>query len=123
MKDEAKRNAIFFIPAFRSCSDTAWMPPADVYSITGGWLIKLDLAGVRLEDVSIAVQGSAVIIEGVRRDLSSEESYNCHVLEITYSRFERVFRLPSSLENADVKMDYKDGILTVRVMSLEGVLR
>jgi HSP20 family protein len=123
MNDQAKRNAIFFIPAFRSCSDTAWIPPADVYSIPGGWLIKLDLAGVRTEDVSIALRGSAVLIEGVRRDLLSDERFNCQVLEITYSRFQRVIHLPASLDNAEIKMDYKDGILLIRVLNKEGVYK
>jgi hypothetical protein len=33
--------------------EQGWLPCADVYRSPGGWLIKLDLAGVRQGDVCI----------------------------------------------------------------------
>ena len=36
----------------------AWQPRADVYRMPGGWLVKLELAGVRPEEIRLTVRGA-----------------------------------------------------------------
>jgi HSP20 family protein len=118
MKDSKLRSVIFFADPLVS-REACWKPDADVYRIEGGWILKFDLAGVRLEDVKIALQGKSVVVCGVRRDFNIEQSWTCYSSEISYTRFERSITLPHDLENAEVKMEYRDGILLIRVLSHE----
>ncbi len=45
-----------------------WQPSADVYRTKDGWLVKFDLAGVQIGDVTVAMRGRRLAISGVRRD-------------------------------------------------------
>ncbi len=47
--------------------------------------------------------------------LSLEEGCNCYSMEISYNRFERRVDLPVELDGARIVLDYKDGILLVRI--------
>src|SRR5262249_1271780 len=57
-----------FLPAADSYRDVTWQPPMDLYRTRTGWLLKLDLAGVRPDDIRVTVQGRRLSIRGMRRD-------------------------------------------------------
>ncbi len=92
-----------------------WSPAADIYEFADGWLLKFDLAGVRLEDVQVAIKGRRVTVSGVRKDLSCEGNSRCYSMEISYNRFERSLDLPCEIEQATVATEYRDGMLHVRL--------
>jgi HSP20 family protein len=96
-----------------------WVPAADVYQISSGWIVKIELAGVREEDVAVAVEGNCLYIEGRRTDWVVEQAERCESLEITYSRFERRIELSSALERCRVVTEYRDGMLLVTLVSEE----
>jgi HSP20 family protein len=92
-----------------------WRPAADVYRCEHGWLVKLDLAGVQQQDIQIRVAGSAVIISGTRRDWRLDPRQQPHLMEISYSQFERRVELPEEFREVQVQSEYRDGMLLVRV--------
>ena len=93
-----------------------WQPAVDVYRAAWGWILKFDLAGVRMEDVRVHVSKHSVTVSGIRRDCMVEDGCRHYLMEITYSRFERTIGLPDDdLNNGNVRMDYRDGILFVRI--------
>lgn len=95
--------------------DLVWQPPVDIYQTNWGWILKFELAGVRLEDVGVHVSRRAVIISGMRRDYMVERGCNHYAMEITYSQFRRTVELPDDLSGATMRLDYRDGILFVRI--------
>jgi HSP20 family protein len=93
-----------------------WQPAVDIYRSTSGWILKVDLAGVRMEDIHVHLAERSVTISGVRRDWMLEDSSCRHYsMEISYTRFQRTVELPEDIQNARVAVDYRDGILFVRV--------
>ena len=110
---------IHFVSAAHTFGDAHWQPFVDVYQTRKGWILKVDLAGVRLEDVEVSRRLNTLTIQGVRRDLLKEEHCNFYSMEISYSRFKRSITLPLDLENSSLHMDYKDGMLLIRVQSEE----
>jgi HSP20 family protein len=113
--DKPKQTPVFLFAASRAEVQTYWRPSMDVYRTRGGWLLKFDLAGVRLDDISVQVQGCRVTVSGVRRDWIAEEGASYYSMEIAYSRFERSVELPCSFSNPRVTLEGKDGLLIVRV--------
>jgi HSP20 family protein len=105
----------FFLPAAQAAGGTAWQPPADVYRTRDGWLVKLDLAGVRPEEVQVSVGGDRLLVRGVRRDWSLEEGCCHYQMEIAYSRFERSITLPVNLERTDICAEHRHGMLLVHI--------
>lgn len=92
-----------------------WRPRCDIYRTRSGWLLKFDLAGVRPEDVSVRTQGCRVTVSGRRRDWLLEAGYSYYSMEISYNRFERTIDLPCELQNPEITLEFRDGILLVRV--------
>ncbi len=103
------------MPANHSLGGAAWQPAADIYRTSTGWLLKFELAGVTPDDVAVEVHGSRLTVCGVRRDLMVEECCRHYSMEIAYDRFERMVELPCDLEQAHLNLEFRNGILVVRV--------
>ncbi len=92
-----------------------WSPAADSYQTSRGWLLKLDLAGVRPDDVKVLVRGCQVTVEGVRRDVLLEDVSAPYSMEISYNRFRRTIDLPCDLEDPEIELTVRDGFLFVHL--------
>ena len=99
----------------RRPSGRLWCPAADVYRSGEGWIVKVDLAGVKPQDVEVTIDGDLLRISGSRRDGTCGEGVSHYQLEITYSRFEKMIRFPRSIEHASIERDYRDGLLILRL--------
>ena len=96
-------------------SGRLWCPAADVYRTNDGWIVKVDLAGIRPADIEIRIDGRLLRISGSRRDGICGEGVSHYQLEITYSRFEKMIQFPRSIEHASIARDYRDGLLILRL--------
>jgi HSP20 family protein len=114
-----RARALFFLPAVESKLPLAWQPQVDIYRTPEGWVVKMDLAGVRPQDVSITVSGSQLRISGVRHDRIVEQGWSHYAMEIAYDRFERTLALPCDLELARITVEGRDGMLLLRVVARE----
>lgn len=99
----------------RARSQMLWRPLADVYRTRTGWLLKFDLAGVRMEDVCVGVSGSRITVSGIRRDWAVEDICCYYLMEIAYNKFERVIDLPCDLAEAQLGLELRDGLMLVRI--------
>ena len=99
----------------RRPSGRLWCPAADVYRTRDGWIVKVDLAGIRPGDIEITIDGDLLRISGSRRDAFCGEGISHYQLEITYSRFEKMVQFPRSIEHASLERDYSDGLLILRL--------
>ena len=99
----------------RRPSGRLWCPAADVYRARDGWIVKVDLAGIRPADIEITLDGPLLRIRGLRRDGTCGEGVSHYQLEITYSRFEKTIQFPRSIEHASIERDYRDGLLTLHL--------
>ena len=100
-------------------SGQLWYPAADVYQTSDGWLVKVELAGVSVEDVEIDIQGNVLYIAGARKDRSCAVGVSFHQMEITYSRFEKTLNFPAVIEGARIDHNFEDGILIIRLWKAE----
>lgn len=96
-------------------SGRLWCPAADVYRTSDGWIVKVDLAGIRLADIEVTIDGRVLRISGSRRDGICGEGVSHYQLEITYSRFEKMIQFPRSIEHASIARDYRDGLLILQL--------
>jgi HSP20 family protein len=101
-------------------SKDVWTPAADLYRSANGWVIKVELAGVLLEDVQIEFLGDRVSISGIRRDWAVEQGWRQYSMEISYSRFERVFELPCHVIPAEVSAQCREGMLLIHLTCERG---
>ncbi len=99
--------------------DLDWAPRADIYRTPTGWLVKLDLAGVSPDEVTVEASRSELRVSGVRRDRFVREGFRQHSMEISYSRFERILRLPCSADTCSLRTEFVEGMLLI-ILDEEG---
>lgn len=93
-----------------------WQPAADVYEGLDGWLIKLELAGIRPEDLHLRISGNFLSISGRRVDFDRGRGLRLKSMEISYSEFERGFEFPTAIDQAKIITDFRNGMLHVRIL-------
>jgi HSP20 family protein len=101
-------------------SGRLWNPAADVYRVSDGWVVKVDLAGVCSDELEIELHDSVLSIRGCRRDTHYREGFVYHQMEITYSHFEKSIQFPGPIEGASIRQDYRDGFLIINLRSEQG---
>jgi len=115
MKSDRTFITPIFLQATASRPPETWQPAVDIYQTPVGWLVKVDLAGVRPDDVGVELVGRLIKIKGQRRDWSLEEGCCHYRMEIAYSRFERTLELPDELDRVRVTTEFRNGMLLVRI--------
>lgn len=93
----------------------SWQPPVDIYRVPDGWLLKFELAGVASQDVTVAVDGSRVVVRGIRLDRCREAGCSLHRMEISYNWFERTVELPDDLDRIVLRSEFVNGMLLLRL--------
>src|SRR5215212_11833760 len=73
---------------------THWIPNTDVYATEEGLVIKVELSGMRREDLELTVEGNRLMISGQRPDDSRNSKCKFFVMEINYGPFECVIEIP-----------------------------
>ena len=91
------------------------MPNTDVYATDEGLVIKVELAGMRSENLQITVEGNKLHISGQRPDGCRAPKFNFLAMEINYGPFENVLELPSGYDLSQAKASYLNGFLRIDV--------
>jgi HSP20 family protein len=97
----------------RVISGMVWRPATDVYETESEFVVRMDLAGLKREDVRIVLNEGCLNISGVRQDRIPKGRKHFHKMEITVGPFERRIPVPRGWEVGDVKARYVDGVLQV----------
>jgi HSP20 family protein len=92
-----------------------WVPNTDVYSTDEGLVIKVELAGMKGENLEITVEGNRLRIAGNRPDGCRAPKCSFLVMEISYGPFESVLELQPGYDLARAKATYMNGFLRIDV--------
>jgi HSP20 family protein len=92
-----------------------WIPNTDVYTTDTGLVIKVELAGMKSENLEITVEGHRLRISGSRPDVCRAHKCNFLVMEISYGPFESVLELPPDYDLSQAKAIYVNGFLRIDV--------
>lgn len=98
-----------------SAASGHWVPNTDVYSTDDGLVIKVELAGMKSENLEITVEGNRLRISGTRPDGCRAPKCNFLVMEISYGPFESVIELPPAYDLTGAKACYMNGFLRIDV--------
>jgi HSP20 family protein len=92
-----------------------WVPNTDVYVTDGGVVVKVELAGMRKEDLELTVDRNQLRITGYRPDGCRPAKCSFQVMEINYGPFESVIELPEDYDLSQARATYQNGFLRVDV--------
>jgi HSP20 family protein len=98
-----------------SSAETSWVPNTDVYVCDEGLVIKVELAGMRREDLELVVESNRVKITGHRPDGCRAAKCKFLVMEINYGAFETVIELPKGYDLSQARAAYQNGFLRIDI--------
>jgi HSP20 family protein len=97
----------------------AWAPALDVHEDKDGYTIRVELPGMKREEIEVSIQDDALIISGERKAETVSEGTEVHRQERYHGKFSRALTLPTAVAGDKVKAAYKDGVLTVTLPKAE----
>jgi len=105
-------------PALRAkaiAADTKWFPEIDVFEKDNRLVTKVDLPGMKREDVKVEVADGHLAISGERKTEAEEKKDQFYRCEREYGSFYRAVPLPEGVKLEDVKATFADGVLEVSI--------
>src|SRR5438105_14994409 len=94
-------------------------PPASVTEIADGYMLEIEMPGVKKDGLDISVQNNELAIVG-QRSLPPVEGTLVH-RESRSENFRRVFELDPSIDTSKISAHIEQGILTLRLPKAEQV--
>ena len=105
-------------PTFRTrrlTEPVAWSPSLDVFEKDHTLFTRVDLPGMKKEDVKVEVADGYLTICGERNQEKEEKGENFYRSEREYGSFYRAVPLPEGATVGDVKATFENGVLEVSV--------
>jgi len=94
-------------------SSGGWNPPTDVYETEDGFVVRVEIAGMKDADFEVAIENQVLMISGNRSELNERRAY--HQMEIRFGKFEIAVEIPVPVEIERSVAEYKDGFLVVQL--------
>jgi HSP20 family protein len=94
---------------------TEWLPPVDIAEDEKEYTLKVELPGVKREDVRVSVEGGVLSLTGERKVEKEEKNKKHHRMERIYGSFVRTFTLPEGAAPDKISAEFKDGVLIVHL--------
>ncbi len=91
---------------------TSWRPPVDVYETPSRVMVTSELAGIDPDSLDVLLFDDAIVVEGQRRIVPSEEGVY-QTAEIPQGRFRLEVPLPSRIDADKVDASYERGLLQI----------
>ncbi|MBN1352267.1 Hsp20/alpha crystallin family protein [candidate division KSB1 bacterium] len=103
----------------RIMSRNGWCPNTDIFETRTEFVIRLELPGVKKEDISLILSNHSLIIRGKREDVGPRGRVYYHQMEISYGLFERTILLPEGLDEKSFKSKFSAGFLEITIPKSE----
>ena len=102
-------------PGVGATDSPSWSPRIDVFEKDNRLVTRVDLPGVKREDVSVEVTGRHLALSGTRHEEAEDKKGNYYRTEREYGSFYRAVPLPDGVKADDVKATFANGVLEVSV--------
>lgn len=98
---------------------TTWRPPTDIVESPQLVTVKIEVAGMKEEDIEVTLYEDALVINGERRDdHDALEGIYYHEAQIRYGLFRVEVFIPSPIDRNAVAARYENGMLSVDLPKL-----
>jgi HSP20 family protein len=92
-----------------------FIPAVDIYDDGEKVVVKLEIPGVKEEDVDIRVENQTLSVRGERKFEVEEKQENFQRVERHYGSFYRSFTLPTSVDTESIGASYNAGVLKLEL--------
>ncbi len=97
------------------CPRETWRPPTDVYETAEGLIIRLELAGMRDQEIEIVLDERVLMVSGTRPNERPSHCLSYHQMGLNYGPFCAQIFLPWPVAEEQVRALYEDGFLEIHL--------
>ena len=98
---------------------SGWTPALDMYEDKDNIHVRLELAGMKREDIDLSLHDGSLSISGERKCADQPKDAEVYRSERFFGRFQRTVSLPTPVAVDKVKAQYRDGVLTITLPKAE----
>jgi HSP20 family protein len=98
---------------------SGWTPALDLHEDKDNFLVKIELPGMKKEDIEVTMHEGSLSISGERKSEQKFEGADVYRSERYFGHFQRTVTLPAPVAADKIKAQYKDGVLTVTLPKAE----
>ena len=95
--------------------EAGWFPEMEVFEKNNLLTVRLDVPGLKKEELAVHVAEGTLTVEGERKHETEEEKNHWYRKERTYGKFCRTVPLPEGVNAKDVTATFRNGVLEVTV--------
>ncbi|MDT5294634.1 MAG: hypothetical protein QOJ76_1514 [Acidobacteriota bacterium] len=97
----------------------AWLPPADLCESAACVVVRVELPGVRAEQVAVSLTNEELRVRGRKRKGAPRGVISHLCSERSFGQFARTIPLRWPIRKDGATAELKDGVLTIRLPKLE----
>ena len=86
-----------------------FVPPVDIYEDEHKLVLKLEIPGIRQEDLDVRMENKTLSVKGERSFESEGKEENFHRVERRYGSFYRAFTVPNTIDAKASKLNMTPG--------------
>lgn len=94
-------------------------PQVDVTETETHYEVKVDLPGLKPEEVKVELRNGDLWISGERKEEKEEEGKTFHRIERRHGEFRRVLPLPAEVAQEKIEARVENGVLSVTIPKTE----
>jgi HSP20 family protein len=94
-------------------------PSLDLSETDSAVQIRMDVPGMKAEDIDIEISGNTLRVSGQRKEEKEEKGKTWHRIERRSGSFARTVTLPCAVRENQAKAEYADGVLTLSIPKSE----
>jgi HSP20 family protein len=96
-------------------ADVAWVPPVEAFERDRRLTVRVELPGMKKEEIGITFAEGLLTIEGERKLETEEKKNEWYRNERTYGTFVRTVPLPEGVKANEIRATFAEGVLEITV--------
>ncbi|MBT3981480.1 MAG: Hsp20/alpha crystallin family protein [Bacteriovoracaceae bacterium] len=94
-------------------------PKIEFYEDDKRFIFLVEVPGMKKEDIALTTENGLLKIKGEKKRKMTDNSDGIFRSEISYGKFERVFKLPLNISTKELEAKLEDGILKLTLQKKE----
>lgn len=96
-------------------TSAVWAPRTDLLETDDSFELRLDVPGMKKEDININLENSTLTVRGQRESKRTDDTEDYVRVERAFGTFHRTFTLPDAVDSEQIEATYEHGVLTITV--------
>ena len=98
---------------------SGWSPALDVYDEKDSFSVRVELPGLKKDEIDISFHNGALTVSGERKHERAALEGETFRSERYFGKFQRSVTLPAVVDAGKITASYKDGVLEIEVPKAE----